>query len=367
MIYMDNASTTYVYPECILEIEEILNKHWGNPSNTYTFGQESKEIIENSKKILADLINASPEEIFFTSGASEGNALAINQSFTTFCSPFEHHNYLDNPHTEIIEDDKVLSFGDFGPDGAYAHMLVSNETGEEFLYVPKFFEYVKSKGGLTICDCTQAFGHMRIDIKEIGCDIAIFSGHKFHAPKGIGFVYINKEIQSKIHPIIFGTQQKGLRGGTENVPYIAALATAAKKTMDNFPSTHLTCGLLTAVAYRRLNHYIENEDLPVFFTFPLLKDWTVSTFHFCLKNVESELIQSVLSSDYNICIGIGSGCSDGSFEVNKTLKAKGVPEEFIRGPIRLSFSDKNTEEEVVEVIDKIVEVYHKVKQSASKD
>ena len=87
----------------------------------------------------------------------------------------------------------------------------------------------------------------------------------------------------------------------------------------------------------------------------------------CLKNVESELIQSVLSSDYNIYIGIGSGCSDGSFEVNKTLKAKGVPEEFIRGPIRLSFSDKNTEEEVVEVIDKIVEVYHKVKQSAPKD
>lgn len=364
MIYMDNASTTYVYPECILEISEILYKHWGNPSNTYAFGQEAKEIIEKSKKALAELIGAEPEEIFFTSGASEGNALAINQAFTVFCSPYEHHNYLDNPGTQVIHDDEVLGWDDFGGDGAYAHMLISNETGEEFKYVPKYFKYVHSKGGITICDCTQAFGHVEINVKEIGCDIAVFSGHKFHAPKGIGFVYINKEIQDRIAPIIYGTQQNGLRGGTENVAYIAALATAAKITMERFSAVQSKCGLLTATAYNRLHKY-EKEGLPVFFTFPLLENWTVSTFHFCLKNVESELIQSVLSSDHDIYIGIGSGCSDGSFEVNKTLSELGVPEEYIRGPIRLSFSDKNTVKEVEEVIDKIVEVYYKVRQNVS--
>ena len=147
--------------------------------------------------------------------------------------------------------------------------------------------------------------------------------------------------------------------------YIAALATAAKLSVKKFLDSEFSYADLFVAAYNRLYKY-EEKGLPVYFTSMILmltEDFVSSTFHFCLKNVESELIQSILSTDYDIYVGIGSGCSDGSFEVNKTLKEMGVPDEYIHGPIRLSFNDKNTFEEVEEVIDKIVEIYYKVKQN----
>ena len=205
MIYLDNASTTYVYPECIDYASNIMRNLWGNPSNIYSFGRNAKAIIDTAKDVLASCINAEPEEIFFTSGASEGNSWALAQTCNFYVSPFEHHNYLDANNTTVISDKDVLSCNEFGPDVGYAHMLVSNETGELFTRVPEYFKHVHKCGGLTICDCTQAFGNTEVDVKKLGCDFAIFSGHKFHAPKGIGFVYIKKEVQDSVVPIIYGT------------------------------------------------------------------------------------------------------------------------------------------------------------------
>lgn len=361
MIYMDNASTTYVDLACVSIIDKVLLESWGNPSNIYSFGRKAREIVENAKTIIAECINASPDEIFFTSGASEGNSWALDQKFKIMISPFEHHNYLDAPNTEILPDKDVMFYSGFGTDVGYAHMLVSNETGELFNEVPKYFEYVHKRGGMTICDCTQAFGNVKVDVKELGCDFAIFSGHKFHAPKGVGFVYIKKEVQKKITPLIYGTQQNHKRGGTENVPYIAALAIAAQKASNNleFKVQHSRKLMSTALTY--LTTEARKQHIDFILTEDYINAFIPSTVSFCLKDVESEVIQSILSEDYSIFIGIGSGCSDGSMEANPTLKALGIPEEFIHGPIRLSFSEKNTQEEVKEVIDKILYVYKKVR------
>ena len=358
MIYLDNASTTYVYPECVYDIQDKLVNYWGNPSNIYTWGNKSQYVITHSKETIADCIGARPEEIFFTSGASEGNAWALRQRYKIYCSPFEHHNYLDALNTEVLKDENVLSFKDFGEDTGYAHMLVSNETGQYFDKVYEYFDYVKSMGGFTICDCTQAYGNFAIDMAKLHCDMAVFSGHKFHAPKGIGFVYIRKEAQSRINPIIYGTQQQGLRGGTENVPYISALAIAAEKSKD-WRQKQFYCASLFSEAIFALQ-VLPKED--VLHTWDLLPNFSETTFHFCLRNVESELIQSILSIEQDIFIGIGSGCSDGSMEANPTLKALGIPEDFIHGPIRLSFTEKNTRQEVRRAIEAIIDVYQRVRQ-----
>ncbi len=361
MIYMDNASTTYVDPDCIEVVDKTMSEVWGNPSNVYRIGREAKKIIDGVKIDLADCINAEPDEIFFTSGASEGNAWALKQCYRIMISPFEHHNYLDAPNTLTLLDNDVLSYTGFGPDVGYAHMLVSNETGQLFTKIPKYFEHVHSLGGFTICDCTQAFGNVEIDIKKLGCDFAVFSGHKFHAPKGVGFVYIKKEIQDTIVPLIYGTQQDHKRGGTENVPYIMALHIAALKAHDNLNLKIQHSRKLMSTALSYLTTKARELKIDFLLTADYIDNFIPSTVSFCLKNVESELIQSILSEEYDIFIGIGSGCSDGSMEVNQTLKALNIPEDFIRGPIRLSFSEDNTKEEVMQVIDAILEVYNRVK------
>ena len=361
MIYLDNASTTYVDPECIDYASNIMRNLWGNPSNIYSFGRSAKAIVDTAKEVLAECINASPDEIFFTSGASEGNAWALAQSAEFYISPFEHHNYLDARNTTVISDKEVLSSDKFGKDVGYAHMLVSNETGELFTRVSEYFDYVHGCGGLTICDCTQAFGNTEVDVKKLGCDFAVFSGHKFHAPKGIGFIYIKKNVQDFVVPIIYGTQQKHKRGGTENVPYIGALTIAAKKAYDGLENKIHHSRMLASATLTRLTTRAREKQIDFILIDDYINAFIPSTITFCLKNVESELIQSILSEEHEIFIGIGSGCSDGSMEVNPTLKALNIPKEFIHGPIRLSFSEKNTKKEVVETIDKILEVYEQVR------
>ena len=360
MIYLDNASTTFVYPEVIEAINDVLTNYWGNPSNLYDFGQKSKKLVEDARKTIAECLNCSPEEIFFTSGSSEGNAWALAQGVKCLCSPYEHHNITENKKTIVVDEDYLFRCDGVSlvqkdyyqrtyKDYVYAHMLASNETGEVFDVKP-LFEQAHKYNMLTLCDMTQCFGNMKINVKEYGADICVFSGHKFHAPKGIGMVYIDKAVQNRIVPLISGTQQGGLRAGTENVPYIHGLAIAAKKAMEEASAKAANGAKLQDRIINKLNE----SGIP--FVINKGKNNLYSTLSIALKGIESEVLQMMLN-EKGIYIGVGSGCNNGLFEDNPTLKEMGVPKEYIRGPIRFSFSLENTEEEVDIATDELIKAY----------
>jgi cysteine desulfurase len=361
MIYLDNASTTYVYPEVITAINDILTSYWGNPSNLYDFGQESKLVIDKAKEIIANCLYCEPSEIFFTSGSSEGNAWGIAQGIKCLCSPYEHHSITENKKTIVVDEDYLQRTKDVGfitqsyyketwKNYVYAHMLASNETGEIFDVKP-LFDMAHEYRMFTLCDMTQCFGNMKIKVKEYGADMCVFSGHKFHAPKGIGMVYINKDKHDTITPLISGTQQNGLRAGTENIAFIHGLAIAAKKACEEAPAKALLSGQLQECILNRLDAsgtpYIINKG----------KNNLYSTLSIALKNIESEVLQMMLN-DKGIYIGVGSGCNNGLFEDNATLKEMKVAPEYIRGPIRFSFSLKNTIEDVTIATDELIKAYN---------
>ena len=372
MIYLDHASTTYVYPECIEIVNDILTNHMGNPSNTYRLGREAKMLLLQAKGRIANIINCTPDNILLTSGSSEGNAFVSNQTNKLFTSPFEHHNFDPKLNYKVViaqdhyfdqlkqetqqprkEELKHFFEGLYG-DNLYTHMYVSNETGEIFP-IDKLFEAARAFNMTTACDMTQAAGNVPIDFNECGnfIDYAVFSGHKFHAPKGIGFCYISDKVLSTTRPLIYGTQQNYLRGGTENVAYSVAMSVALEKATKEMQQKNEHTKKLRKIVVDLLQNsgieYIINEG----------EENIPSILHFCLKGVESEILQNMLDS-YDIFIGVGSGCNDGSMEVSNTLLALKIPEEYIHGPIRLSFSLQNTEEEVIIATQKLIEAYKQI-------
>lgn len=353
-IYLDNASTSYVYNAAIQVAEQDLFDAWANPSNIYDISKLSKEIIENAKRHLAEIINCDPEEIFFTSGASEGNAWAIKQREICMCSPFEHHSYLANPATKVVTDKEFYDFFKtpyrFVGNKSYAHILVSNETGEVFNVIP-LFKKARDNGMFTICDCTQALGNIGIDVRLLGCDMAVFSGHKFHAPKGIGFCYIRKDAQNGIVPLVYGSQQNGLRGGTENIAFIHSMSVAA-----GLADSMVVVAIERGAKFKDIIR-AELNNAGVEYTETVLhQHQSNNIFSFCLKDVESEVIQQLLQ-DEGIYVGTASACNTGEMGNNKTLEALGIAPEYIRGHIRMSFSIKNSEEQVRIAIKEVIKFY----------
>ena len=238
MIYLDHASTTYVYPEVIDAVKNTMEQNWGNPSNLYQFGVESRKILDRARRTLATNLGCEPGEIIFTSGASEGNAWVVNLSNgDLFCSGYEHHNLYANPRCRIIDEafldlairgmeDTDEDENPMGVNKSYyegricSHMYVNNETGEIFP-IERLCEKAHLLGMYFHSDMTQALGNVPINLHNLGVDFATFSGHKIHAPKGVGFIYINSRTFKEPCPMIYGGGQEfGLRAGTENVPYI---------------------------------------------------------------------------------------------------------------------------------------------------
>lgn len=361
-IYLDNASTTYVYPDIITKINEVLTNNWGNPSNIYKLGFNSKEIIEGARDSIAKSINAKPENIFFTSGASEGNAWALKQGTKCLCSCYEHHNITHNENSIMVDEDyleRTLNLDwttksylrESYKTWVYSHMLVSNETGEIFNVNPLFYQ-AKQLQMFTHCDMTQAIGNVSVDMSEYPyVDMATFSGHKIHAPKGVGFVYINSTAIPNIKPLLYGgIQESGIRAGTENIPYIAGLALAVKYAASGYSAKRIHGQFLREIAVKKLSEsgmdYIIVEG----------KNNIPSTLTFCLKGVEGEVIQTILS-DENVYIGTGSACGDGTMEISETLKVMNVPEEYIHGEIRLSFDTFNDSTDIIDAIERISAIY----------
>lgn len=232
MIYLDNASTTCLSEKVKENIISILN-NFGNPSNLYTLGFQSKNIIENSRNQVAKAINASVDEIFFTSGASESNNWILSNFKEIYSSNIEHssiHNYYNYKEYDFK---KEFNYSKINNNVLFCLMLVNNETGS-IQNIKEICNKTHEHNGFFLCDATQAIGNIEVNVKDLNVDFLSFSGHKFHAPKGIGVLYIKKDIQKYIKPLIYGgKQENGLRGGTENIIGISAIGIAIEEAVKN--------------------------------------------------------------------------------------------------------------------------------------
>jgi cysteine desulfurase len=365
-IYLDNNATTRIAPEVLEEMMPYLTDHYGNPSSMHTFGGRLHRKVEQARAKVAALLGASPEEIIFTSCGTESDNTAINSAveavprkkhvITTrvehpavlnFCRHLGRKGYrvtyLPVSGTGQLDMEAFLKAAD--DDTAVASiMYANNETGVIFP-IAEIAAVLKDRGILFHTDAVQAVGKVPLDVKKLGVDMLTLSGHKLHAPKGIGALYVRKG--ARFNPyIIGGHQERGRRAGTENVASIIGLGKAAElatKHLDK-EGTYLSRlrdklerSLLECCPDVRVNGDTGNR-LP-------------NTTNISFEYVEGEAILLRLN-EYDICASSGSACTSGSLEPSHVLRSMGVPFTAVHGSIRFSLSRYNTEEE----IDKVIEI-----------
>jgi cysteine desulfurase len=374
-IYFDNTAPPRVAPEVIEAMLPMLERHWGNPSSAYGMAREIAGQVQQARERVAALIGAEPREVIFTSCGTESNNAAIASALRA--APDKRHVV-----TTAVEHSANIAFGQelqrrgyevtflpVAPDGSLdlgrldqsirpdtaivSVMWANNETGVLFP-IPEIAAFCRSKGVPFHTDAVQTPGKLKIDVKELGCDMLSLSGHKLHAPKGIGVLYVRRRF--KFHPyIIGGHQERGRRGGTENVPYIVGLGRAAELAMDRLTDEQtrikalrdkLEGGLLQAVPYTTRNGAKE----------PRLPNTANLAFDF----VEAEAILMLLDRA-GICASSGSACTTGSLDPSHVLTAMGLSPMRARGSVRFSLSRDNTEAEVDYALEQIPPIIGKLR------
>jgi cysteine desulfurase len=374
-IYMDNNATTKVAPEVLEAMQPFLSDLYGNPSSAYTFGGKVARDIREAREQVASILGASPEEIIFTSCGSESDNTAIMSALRTgkdkmhiVTSRVEHPaikvlcNELGKQGyriTEIpVDREGRLDMDQYResltPDTAIVSLMwANNETGVIFP-VEEAAIIAKNRGILFHTDAVQAVGKIPIDLQKSAIDMLSISGHKLHAPKGVGVLYVRKG--TKFSPfLIGGHQERGRRGGTENTASIIALGKAcelAAKRMEEENTRvkalrdRLEKDLLNRVPNSRVNGG-GAERLP-------------NTTNISFEYIEGEAIL-LLMDEFGICASSGSACTSGSLQPSHVLRAMGVPFTMAHGSVRFSLSVYNTEEEVDFVLDKVPPIIEKLR------
>lgn len=371
MIYADNAATTRMSEAAINTMVKVMNENYGNPSSLYVIGQKAKEILENARSEVAKVINADTREIIFTSGGSEADNQAIrtaaalgakNGKKHIISTAFEHHAVL---HTlkRLEEEGFEVTLLDVHENGLVVPeeleaairedtclvtvMFANNEIGT-IQPIRKIGEICRKHGVLFHTDAVQAIGHVPVDVEADNIDMLSASAHKFHGPKGVGFLYVKKGIRIT-NLIEGGAQERGRRAGTENVPGIAAMAVALKDAVDNLDKNaeyvrarrdRLISGL------KKIPHSAINGDetnrLP-------------GNVNFCFEGIEGESLLLLLD-DKGIQASSGSACTSGSLDPSHVLLAIGRVHDVAHGSLRLSIDESITDSDVDEIIAKVTEV-----------
>jgi cysteine desulfurase len=363
VIYMDNNATTRVAPEVVDAMMPFLTDCYGNPSSMHTFGGQVARAINDSREAIASLIGAEPEEIVFTSCGTESDSTAILSSLQTF--PEKRHivttrvehpavknlcenldNLTGHKHriTRLhVESDGTLDLDEYRESldedtSIVSVMWANNETGVIFP-VEQMAAIAREHGILFHTDAVQAVGKIPINLKNTEIDFLSISGHKLHAPKGVGVLYIRKG--TPFIPFMNGGHQEhGRRGGTENVASIVALGQACKLAAQKMEEEN--------TRVRRLRDKLEKgllEQIPRSMLNGHKKDRLPNTANISFEFVEGEAILLHMNR-LNICASSGSACTSGSLEPSHVLRAMGVPFTAAHGSIRFSLSIYNTEDEV---------------------
>lgn len=349
-IYLDNAATTRVTQPVLQTMIPFLTENYGNPSANYRLGRQAREAVEYARKQFAKTVNAKPEQIFFTSGATESNNIVIRRfGLKSHYSPFEHPscqgvNELNTP-LSLYEDDIIkvitnrLNNGDWSwKSNLVCWQAVNSETGYIFP-VGNIAQAVHETDDMYLCDMTAAWGHIPIDLKDLDVDFATFSGHKLHAPKGVGVLYI-KDPKRFRSDITGGGQEHNLRSGTENVASIVAMAEAAMRYKFSYVADGNMCD--------KRKYLLDNlnRNLDDFTTNIINPDWHVPNIvSISIKDVEGDTLRAMLDSRC-ICISTGTACHSQSLEISPILKKFYLPADYEHGTIRISMSRETTYEEL---------------------
>ena len=352
IIYIDYAATAPITKPVLEAMLPYLTENYGNPSSLYSLGREAKKAIEHAREQVANAINAEPNQIVFTSGATEANNWVCSLFHYVLCSPYEHHSVLKRPNTTSMLPHCSVKWNiQEELPNLVSYMMVNNETGEIY-NVSSIADICHGYNLLFHTDATQAFSHIPIDVKQLDCDFLSLSGHKFHANKGVGILYIKDP--DKFKPFLYGgAQEKKLRAGTENVASIVGMG----KAMELYNYSPERVKRCKGIQMKFYNAFCEMTD--VHFNTSIY-DSISSTLNIGFKSIESESLMLLLDMD-GICVSAGSACNSGSLEPSHVLKAIDCPEEYIYNSIRLSWDDTLTDENVDYVIDCIKKNVKKVR------
>ena len=376
MIYADNAATTQISEAALRTMTAVSRETWGNPSSLYAFGQKAKELLEQARQDVAAAIGAQPREILFTSGGSEADNQAIRSAAEAgrqkgkthiISTAFEHHAVL---HTlkKLEKEGFQVTLLDVHEDGLVRPgeleaairedtclvtvMYANNEIGT-VQPIRELGAVCRRHGVPFHTDAVQAVGHLPIDVNEDNIDLLSASAHKFHGPKGVGFLYARKGV--RLYNLIEGgAQEKGKRAGTENLPGIAAMATAlgeavASMAADAQRLTALRDRLiegLSAIPHSALNGDALRR-LP-------------GNVNFCFEGIEGESLLLLLD-DKGICASSGSACTSGSLDPSHVLLAIGRVHDVAHGSLRLTLGNDATPEQVEEIIAAVTDVVAKLR------
>lgn len=377
LIYLDNNATTKVDEKVVEVMLPYFSQYYGNPSSIYKFGGRNSKAVQESRETIKDFFGAkNSKEIFFTASGSESANMAIrgilyaDKSKNHIITTKVEHPCVLNLYKQLEKEGYNVTFvgvnsaGDLNIEELYdavnektalvSCMYANNETGTIFP-VEKIAEKVKSLNTNTkiFVDAVQAAGKIKLDVKNTQIDMMGISGHKFHAPKGIGALYVKSS--TLIFPLVIGGhQENGKRAGTENVPFIVGLAKAAQLAQDNlnYEGTkvkelrdRLETGLLSKIYNARLNSQSINR--------------VPNTTNIGFEYVEGELILLNMD-DLGICASSGSACTSGSLDPSHVLKAMGVPFTALHGSIRFSLSRYTTDEDIDYTLEKMPGIIEKL-------
>lgn len=380
MIYFDNSATTRCSDGAMKIMQECLQVNFGNPSSLHKMGYRGKDYLKESRETIASILKCQPKEIYFTSGGTEGNNLAIKGAAQAKKRLGNHIITTKIEHASVLNPVKALEkegfevtylgtdeYGVISLDELKAAiredtilvsiMMVNNEIGS-LQPIAEACKIVKKANPDIIfhTDCIQAFGKMSIIPKKLGIDILTVSGHKIHGAKGSGFIYIKDKVRV-VPQILGGGHENGMRSGTENVPAIASLGVAAKEAYDNLDRNreHL---------YAMKSRFIEGiESIDgVTVNGHTGEDSAPQIVSVSIKGnrTRAQVMLNALQDNYGILVSAGSACSSNKPAISETLKSIGLEKDLLERTIRFSFCPENTFEEVDTAIEALKDLVPKM-------
>ena len=370
-IYADNAATTKMSEAAIEAMNDCMRNWWGNPSSLYTIGQKAKEKLEEAREEIAAIINASPREIIFTSGGSESDNQALLTAAAKgkrsgkkhiISSAFEHHailhtlNKLKKNGFEVtllpVHENGVIRLDELEAaireDTCLVTIMTANNEIGTIQPIAEIGELCRRRGVIFHTDAVQAVGHLPIDVKAQNIDMLSASAHKFHGPKGVGFLYARKGIILQ-NLIEGGAQERGKRAGTENLPGITAMAAALKEAAadmerDNSHKTEIRDYLIKGLS--EIPHSALNGDA---------KQRLAGNVNFSFEGIEGESIL-ILLDQMGISASSGSACTSGALDPSHVLLAIGRIHDVAHGSLRLTIGEDITREQADYMIDSVKKV-----------
>ncbi|MGN0512645.1 MAG: cysteine desulfurase NifS [Lachnospiraceae bacterium] len=376
IIYLDNAATTSLDENAFEAMKPYLLNDFANPASIYQFASKSREAVENARDSIARILGAKSSEIYFTAGGSESDNWAIkgvalslkDKGKHIITSSIEHHavlntcKFLEKNGYEVtylpVDADGKVDTNELEaairPDTVLISIMFANNEIGTIEDIATIGSIAKKHGVLFHTDAVQAFGHVPINVDEMNIDLLSASGHKFHGPKGVGFLYVRSKI--KLENLIHGgSQERNRRAGTSNVPGIVGMGYAAELSASGLAERnekiaklrdHMIDRVLAEIPYSRVNGS--------------RVDRLSNNAHFCFRFIEGESLL-ILLDQKGICASSGSACTSGSLDPSHVLLAIGLPHEIAHGSVRFTLSENNTKEEIDFVVDELKKIVERLR------